>query len=125
MRDALPPAEAVLRQVIGRNLVAVTEARHWSGGRRSGDEESLLHFWLHFQGVPAVMANESGDLLRLQFAEPYAAYDMGEFGETRVGPAQRPDLLALLPGHRLLNAAPIDGGTTQPAGLLLRLGDHE
>ncbi|MEU7807289.1 MULTISPECIES: hypothetical protein [unclassified Micromonospora] len=123
MRDSLQATEAVLRQVIGRNLVAVTEARHWSGGRRSGDAESLLHFWLHFQGVPVLMAHGSGELLRLQFAEPYAAYDMGEFGETRVGPAQRPDLLALLPGHRLLNAAPIHGGTTQPEGLLLRF-DH-
>ncbi|WP_435055032.1 hypothetical protein [Micromonospora aurantiaca (nom. illeg.)] len=75
--------------------------------------------------VPVGESPPAGELLRLQFTEPYVAYDMGEFGETRVGPAQLPDLLALLPGHRLLNAAPIHGGTTQPAGLLLRLGDHE
>ncbi|MFG1940537.1 hypothetical protein [Micromonospora tulbaghiae] len=121
--DTEAAAVQVLRPVIGRDLVAVTEARHWFGGRRGGDTESLLHFWLHFSGTPPLMAHGSGEALSLRFAEPYAAYDMGEDGETRVGPAQRPDLLALLPGHRLLNAAPIRGVSAQPAGVLLRF-DH-
>ncbi|WP_027659634.1 hypothetical protein [Salinispora fenicalii] len=115
----------LIEQVIGRNLVAVTEARHWHEGQRDGDVESLVHFWLHFQGVPPLMAHGSGELLRLEFSEPYAAYDMGEHGETRVGLAQWPDLLALLPGHRLLDAALIRGYAMRPAlgGVLLRF-DH-
>ncbi|WP_238323900.1 hypothetical protein [Salinispora pacifica] len=95
----------LIEQVIGRNLVAVTEARHWHEGQRDGDVESLVHFWLHFQGVPPLMAHGSGELLGLEFSEPYASYDMGEHGETRVGLAQWPDMLGLLPGHRLLDAA--------------------
>ncbi|MGW4679128.1 hypothetical protein ACWEOS_11770 [Micromonospora taraxaci] len=120
--DEFVEAIELLQPVIGRDLVAVTEARHWFGGRRGGDAESLLHFWLHFQGMPPLMAHGSGELLLLEFSEPYAAYDMGDDGETRVGPAQKPDLLALLPGHRLLDAALIRGYTTQPAlgGVLLR-----
>jgi hypothetical protein len=116
----------LLHRVIGREVVAVTEARHWHGGRRGGDAESLLHFWLHFPNRPPLMAHGSGERLFLEFSEPYVAYDMGEHGETRVGPAEAPDLLALLPGHRLLNAAPIQGYTTGPSvgGVLLRF-DHE
>lgn len=113
--------EALL-QVIGRDLVAVMEARHWHHGRRAGDAESLLHFWLHFQGVPPLMAHGCGDRLFLEFSEPYAAYDLGEYGEARVGPAQEPDLLAQFPGRRLLNTAVIPGYTTEPSvgGVLLR-----
>ncbi|MEV7228652.1 MULTISPECIES: hypothetical protein [Polymorphospora] len=118
-------AVELMHRVIGRDLVAVTEARHWHDGRRGGDAESLLHFWLHFQEVPPLMAHGCGELLLLEFSAPYAAYDMGEYGETRVGPAQKPDLLALLPGHRLLDAALVRGYATRPAlgGVLLRF-DH-
>lgn len=115
----------LIEQVIGRNLVAVTEARHWHEGQRDGDVESLVHFWLHFQGVPPLMAHGSGELLGLEFSEPYASYDMGEHGETRVGLAQWPDMLGLLPGHRLLDAALIWGYATRPGlgGVLLSF-DH-
>lgn len=117
--------DELIEQVIGRHLVAVTEARHWFEGQRDGDVASLVHFWLHFQGVPPLMAHGYGELLGLEFSEPYASYDMGEHGETRVGLAQKPDLLALLPGHRLLDAALIRGYATRPAlgGVLLRF-DH-
>ncbi|MBX6751378.1 MAG: hypothetical protein IRY85_17225 [Micromonosporaceae bacterium] len=111
--------------MIGRDLVAVTEARHWHDGQRRGDAESLLHFWLHFQGSAALMLHGCGDLLVLEFSEPYASYDMGEYGETRVGPAQPPDLLAQMPGHRLLDAALL-WVTAMPSvvsGVLLRF-DH-
>ncbi|MEV0127381.1 hypothetical protein AB0H83_02785 [Dactylosporangium sp. NPDC050688] len=112
----------VLRRVIGRRLVAVTEARHWYRGRRDGDAESLLHLWLHFADVPPVKAHGCGEDLLLEFAEPYASYDMQEYGKTRVGPAQHPDLLAAYVGQLLLNVAPIQGYSLEPsvAGVRLR-----
>ncbi|HEX5596375.1 MAG TPA: hypothetical protein VFX61_10210 [Micromonosporaceae bacterium] len=118
-------AAAVLRCVIGRECIAVTEARYWYGGRREGDAESLLHCWLHFQDTRPLMVHGSGERLFLKFGEPYPPYDMGEHGETRVGPARAPDLLASLPGHRLLNATLVQGFTTGPSvgGVLLRF-DH-
>lgn len=124
MSDRAETAE-LLHQIIGREVVAVTEARYWYEGKREGDAESLLHFWLHFQGNPPLMAHHSGEHLSFEFGEPYAAYDMGEYGEARVGPALAPDLLAFLPGQRLLNAALIQGYTTGPSvgGVLLRF-DH-
>ncbi|WP_238015602.1 hypothetical protein KZZ52_55575 [Dactylosporangium sp. AC04546] len=116
----------LLRRVIGRRLDAVTEARHWYAGRRDGDAESLVHFWLHFEGVPPVMAHSTGEHLLLEFAEPYASYDMREYGETRVEPAQPPDVLAAYKGQLLLNVAPIQGYSSEPSagGVQLRF-EHE
>ncbi|MFC4043777.1 hypothetical protein ACFO1B_35600 [Dactylosporangium siamense] len=112
----------ILRRLIGRRLVAVTEARHWYEGRRGGDAESLLHFWWHFEGIPPVMAHGCGEHLSLDFAEPYLSYDMAEQGETRVGSARLPDVLAAYAGQRLLDAAPIQGCTPEPSvgGVQLR-----
>jgi hypothetical protein len=121
----LAEAAEVMRAVIGHDVAAVTEARYWYGDRRGGDAESLLHFWLHVSGMPALMVHGCGDELLLEFSEPYAAYDMGEYGQTRVGPAQLPDLLAHLPGHRLRGAALLHHPTmpSVPSGIWLRL-DH-
>lgn len=93
------------RALVGRLLSGVTEARHWHDGERGGDVESLLHFWLHFEETPALMAQGKGDALTLDFSEPYTSYDMQEYGEVRVGPAAEPDLLAALPGRRLLDVS--------------------
>lgn len=92
-----------IEPALGRQVTGVTEARHWYAGRR---DSGLLHFWLHFAGLPTpLMAHSSGDHVSLRFESPYAAYDMGEYGSTRVGPARAPDVLAVLPGRRLLDAA--------------------
>jgi hypothetical protein len=113
---------AVLRRLIGRQLSSVTEALYWYEGRRGGDEESLLHLWLHFDGEAPIMVHSCGDRLELKFSDPYASYDMQEHGETRGATAQAPDLLGSLAGQRLLDAAVIQGYTTQPSvgGLQLR-----
>ncbi|MET7397564.1 hypothetical protein ABZS66_29170 [Dactylosporangium sp. NPDC005572] len=117
-----PTVIGLLRRLVGRRLVGVTEARYWYEGRRDGDAASLLHCWLHFAGLPPVMAHGCGEHLLLEFAEPYASYDMQEYGETRVGPAQPPDLLAAYAGQLLRNVAPIQGYTSEPSvgGVRLR-----
>lgn len=113
---------ALLRRVVRRNLEAVTEARYWHKGMRDGDAESLLHFWLHFEGRPPLMMHGVGEHLSLSFSEPYGSYNMEDQGETRVRPAAAPDVLANLPGQQLLDAALIQGYTPMPSvgGVLLR-----
>jgi hypothetical protein len=108
--------------LLGRRLAAVTEARSWFAGKRGSDADSLIHFWLHFDGAPPLMAHACGEHLLLEFKEPYADYDMQEYGETRVAPAKPPDLLAEWVGQKLLDAAPIQGHGTEPGagGVQLR-----
>jgi len=100
-------AASLLRSMLGRRLLAVTEARHWYQGRRDSDSRSLLHIWLHFERSSALMAHGRGEQLVLKLAEPYASYDIHEYGRTIVAPAQEPDVLASIVGQQLLNAAPL------------------
>jgi hypothetical protein len=113
---------ALVRDLLERQLLGVTEARHWYEGKRDDGAASLIHFWLHFQGKSPLMAHGTGEHLLLEFREPYASYDMLEHGEMRVGPAQAPDLLAMFVGQRLLDAALIQGYASEPSvgGLRLR-----
>ncbi|MET7752980.1 hypothetical protein [Micromonospora sp. NPDC005367] len=98
--------------LIGFRLLAVSEARYWFEGRRDDDAASLLDFWLHFEGKPALMAHGCGEQLSLELLDPYPSYEMQECGETRVGPAREPDLLASFVGQRLIDASLIHGYTT-------------
>ena len=63
-----------------------------------------------------------GDQLLLDKQDPYCSYDMDDYGQTRVGPAQPPDLLARFVEARLLDGAVILGhdGDQVTAGLTLR-----
>ncbi|WP_089006665.1 hypothetical protein [Micromonospora viridifaciens] len=121
MNDPVVAAELV-RDLIGRRLLAVSEARYWYEGQRDDDAASLLDFWLHFEGKPALMAHGCGEHLSLELVDPYPSYEMQECGETKVGPAREPDLLASFVGQRLLDASLIHGYTTEPSvgGLRLR-----
>lgn len=105
----------MIQLLLGRRLSAVTEARHWFAGERGGDADSLIHFWLHFDGAPPLMAHGCGEHVALEFSEPYAGYDMQESGETRVAPARSPDLLAEWVGQKLVDAAVIQGDGTGSA----------
>jgi hypothetical protein len=111
-----------LKSMVGRRLDAVTEARHWYGGRREPDAESLLHAWLFFEYAMPVGVHGSGDQLLLAKENPYRSYDMDEYGETRVGPARRPDVLSRFIGARLTDGAVLLGhdGDAVSAGVLLR-----
>ncbi|MEV0729343.1 hypothetical protein [Polymorphospora sp. NPDC050346] len=115
-----------LRDRIGLRLTAVTEARHWYDGRRGPDADGLLHMWLHFERGAPTKLHGQGDELLLSVEEPYASYDMDEYGEVRVG-SRAPDLLAGIVGARLDAAAVVLGPGDAPvcAGLRLRLGGAE
>ncbi|MGN9915848.1 hypothetical protein [Micromonospora palomenae] len=125
MNDPVARAELV-RGLIGRTLLAVNEARYWYEGQRDDDAASLLDFWLHFEGKPALMAHGCGEHLSLELVDPCPCHEMQDCGETRVGPAREPDLLAAFVGQRLLDASLIHGYTTEPSvgGLRLRF-EHD
>ncbi|MFC8615341.1 hypothetical protein ACFT9M_02810 [Micromonospora purpureochromogenes] len=125
MNDPVAASEFV-RDVIGWRLLAVSEARYWHEGQRDDDAASLLDFWLHFEGKPALMVHGCGEHLSLELVAPYPSYEMQECGETRVGPAREPDLLASFVGQRLLDASLIHGYTTELSvgGLRLRF-EHD
>lgn len=93
----------------------ILKARYWFEVKRKDDAHSLVYVWLHFAGAPTVQAHSCGEILELVQADPYAAYDMDEYGETRVAPAQPPDLLASVVGQILQNAALIQGYSSQPS----------
>jgi hypothetical protein len=96
-----------LKNMVGRRLDAVTEARHWYEGRRAPDAESLLHAWLFFEYAVPVSLHGRGDQLLLAKQNPYTSYDMDKSGQTRVGPARHPDVLAEFIGARLTDGAVI------------------
>jgi hypothetical protein len=116
-----------LKSMVDRRLDAVTEARHWYEGRRKPDAESLLHAWLFFEYAVPVGLHGHGDQLLLAKENPYRSYDMDEYGETRVGPAQRPDVLSGFIGARLTDGAVIVGhdGDAVCAGLVLRFENSD
>ncbi|GAB2930247.1 hypothetical protein GCM10027280_17310 [Micromonospora polyrhachis] len=112
---------ALLRPLLGRRLLAATEARHWFDERPVTGISGLLHFWLHFEGMPAIMAHGCGELLMLTEEEPYPSYDMQEHGQTVVGPVHPTDLLGEVAGQRLVDVGLIQGHSTIPTvgGVLL------
>ncbi|MER7281490.1 hypothetical protein ABT369_44340 [Dactylosporangium sp. NPDC000244] len=116
-----------LKNMFGRRLDAVTEARHWYQGRREPDAESLLHAWLFFEYAVPVGLHGRGDQLLLAKEDPYRSYDMDECGEARVGPAQPPDVLSGFIGALLTDGAVIVGhdGDAVCAGLVLRFGNRD
>ncbi|MEU1607192.1 hypothetical protein [Micromonospora matsumotoense] len=91
----------------------MTEARHWYDERPVAGNCGLLQFWLHFEGMPAIMAHGCGDLLKLTDEEPYSSYDMQEHGRTVVGPVQPTDVLGEVVGQGLLHLSPI--GAADPS----------
>ncbi len=111
-------ATALLRARLGLALELVTEEWHWYQGRRS----ALLRFWLHFRRAPALGLHGVGDLLHLEESVPSKSYEMGEYGEGRVGPAQAPSLLARCVGSCLDDAILIRESSAEPSvgGVILR-----
>ncbi|MEV6969844.1 hypothetical protein AB0M47_32485 [Hamadaea sp. NPDC051192] len=99
--------EHQLAELRGRTLLAVTEARHWFAGRRDDDATSLIHPWFHLENAAPIQLHVHGEDLMLSTAEPYTPYDMDEYGQIRVGPAQPPDLLAEVVGQRLRATTPL------------------
>ncbi|MFI7553813.1 hypothetical protein ACIBQ2_29215 [Micromonospora sediminimaris] len=112
---------AWLRTMVGWRLDQVTEARHWHAEQRGPDAEGLLHAWLFFDHALPIRVHGRGDQFLLAVEDPYDSYDMGPYGQTEVGPAQHPDVLARLIGARLADGAVIlDHHGEDSCGLVLR-----
>ncbi|GAA2229388.1 hypothetical protein GCM10010232_14550 [Streptomyces amakusaensis] len=64
----------------GRRLRAVTTSWH----HHPESEPSLLHLWLHLDGLGPVRFHGTNDRILLDVDEPHGPYDMGEYGHTTV-----------------------------------------
>ncbi|GAB3816556.1 hypothetical protein GCM10027605_65790 [Micromonospora zhanjiangensis] len=108
-------------------MLAVTEARYWYDDRPETGNSGLIHFWLHFEEMPAIMAHGCGDLLKLTEEEPYPSYDMQEEGRTVVGPVQPTDPLGEVVGQCLVDVGLVQGYSMVPAvgGIVLRFERSE
>jgi len=113
----------ILAQLLGRPLERVIEARHWRDGVRGEGDDAIIDFWWYFEGLPAahVCGDDNGTRLLITFDEPYASYEMGQYGEFRVAPPEPGDLMADFVGHRLLEATILGPG----AGVWLRFDHRE
>jgi hypothetical protein len=69
--------------LVSRTLAGVTASWHRYAGRV--DRATPIHIWLWFDRLGSVQAHTAGDgSLSLTLTEPYAAHDMGEYGEVLV-----------------------------------------
>ncbi|MFD8751047.1 hypothetical protein ACFV0O_08695 [Kitasatospora sp. NPDC059577] len=66
--------------LVGRRLVGVTAAWHHDGD----DEPSLLHLWLHLEGLGPVLFHTPSTGLSLRAEQPCAPYSMAPYGSVRV-----------------------------------------
>ncbi|MER7765691.1 hypothetical protein [Kitasatospora sp. NPDC096140] len=77
MIDIEEPSGADL---IGRRLLKVTAAWHHHGD----DEPSLLHLWLHLEGLGPVLFHTPSTGLSLRAERPHGPYAMAQYGSVRV-----------------------------------------
>ncbi|MFJ6186298.1 hypothetical protein [Streptomyces sp. NPDC092295] len=66
--------------LVGRRLLKVTTSWH----HYEETEPSLLHMWLHMDGVGPVRFHTSGDGLSMEIDQPHGPYDMDDYGHTTV-----------------------------------------
>ncbi|MFJ5135923.1 hypothetical protein [Streptomyces sp. NPDC088707] len=66
--------------LVGRRLLKVTTSWH----HYEETEPSLLHMWLHMDGVGPVRFHTPGDGLSMEVDQPHGPYDMDEYGHTTV-----------------------------------------
>jgi hypothetical protein len=66
--------------LVGRRLLKVTTSWH----HYQETEPSLLHMWLHMDGLGPVRFHTPGDGLSLEIDQPHGPYDMDEYGHTTV-----------------------------------------
>ncbi|KJS62340.1 hypothetical protein [Streptomyces rubellomurinus] len=66
--------------LVGRRLQKVTTSWH----HYQETEPSLLHMWLHMDGLGPVRFHTPGDGLSLEIDQPHGPYDMDEYGHTTV-----------------------------------------
>lgn len=66
--------------LVGRLLLKVTTSWH----HFQDTKPSLLHMWLHMDGLGPVRFHTPGDGLSLEIDQPHGPYDMNEYGRTTV-----------------------------------------
>lgn len=66
--------------MVGRRLLQVTTSWH----HYQETEPSLLHMWLHLDGLGPVRFHTPGDGLALEIDQPHGPYDMDEYGHITV-----------------------------------------
>ncbi|MFC7220764.1 hypothetical protein ACFQLX_21765 [Streptomyces polyrhachis] len=66
--------------LIGKRLVQVTASWH----HYSDDEPTLLHLWLHLEGLGPVLFHTPGIGLSLRVDQPHGPYAMAEYGNVSV-----------------------------------------
>ncbi|MFJ2868225.1 hypothetical protein [Kitasatospora sp. NPDC087314] len=66
--------------LVGKRLLQVTTSWH----HYQEAEPSLLHMWLHMDGLGPVRFHTPGDGLSMEIDQPHGPYDMDEYGHTTV-----------------------------------------
>ncbi|MET9290808.1 hypothetical protein [Streptomyces sp. NPDC003077] len=66
--------------LVGKCLVRVTTSWH----HYQETKPSLLHLWMHMEGLGPVRFHTVGDGLSMEIDQPHGPYDMDEYGHTTV-----------------------------------------
>ncbi|MFF5393153.1 hypothetical protein ACFY5H_33360 [Streptomyces sp. NPDC013012] len=66
--------------LVGRHVLKVTTSWH----HHQDTKPSLLHMWLHMDGLGPVRFHTPADGLSLKIDQPHGPYDMDEYGHTTV-----------------------------------------
>ncbi|MEY9877814.1 hypothetical protein ABH931_007338 [Streptacidiphilus sp. MAP12-33] len=88
--------------VDGRLLKVTTSWHHYPE-----IEPSLLHMWLHVDGLGPVRFHTPGSGLSMELDEPHGPYDMDEFGHTTVEDDLPAFPMTRFVGQRILSAPEI------------------
>ncbi|WP_234358420.1 hypothetical protein [Streptomyces sp. NRRL B-24085] len=111
--------ELFAADLIGRRLLRVTTAWH----HYADDEPSLLHLWLHLEGLGPVLFHTPSTGLSLRVGQPHGPYSMAEHGSVSVVD-DSPDVpLSRFVGQPIRSVRDIryeDGGADFTAGLTLQ-----
>ncbi|MFI5649217.1 hypothetical protein [Kitasatospora sp. NPDC051705] len=109
--------------LIGRRLLKVTTAWH----HYADDDPSLLHLWLHLEGLGPVLFRTPSTGLSLRASQPYEPYSMDEYGSVSVSEYGSPDVaVTRFIGQSIRSVREIDyddGRVRFTAGLTLQFQD--
>ncbi|MFD6431673.1 hypothetical protein [Streptomyces venezuelae] len=122
MIDAEQPLSAA--DLMGRRLLKVTTAHHHY---RDG-APSLLHLWLHLDGLGPVRCHTPSTGLSLFADEPHGPYSMGEYGSVSVVDDARDVPVTRFVGQPVRSVREIryhDGHVDFTVGLTLRFADGD
>jgi hypothetical protein len=89
--------------LVGRHVLKVTRSWH----HYQETEPSLLHMWLHMDGLGPVRFHTPGDGLSLEIDQPHGPYDMDEYGHTTVEDDLPGFPMARFVGQRILSVREI------------------